>query len=268
MTKIVVTGIAGRMGQRLGSLTVEADDLFLVGGTEHEEHPSIGRDVGELLGKSNQDVEVSKNLEECIANADVVIAFTSPEATLRDAKTCADCGTAMVVGTTGFEPIQLEKFKQIIAKIPCVFASNFSTAMNVLFQLVEQAASQLGDEYDVEVIEMHHHFKVDAPSGSAITLGERAATGLGRNLSDEAIHGRQGVVGERSRKEIGMHAVRLGDVAGVHKVLFGAPGEYVELCHTATSRDAFALGALRAARFINCADTGLYSMVDVLQCEV
>lgn len=267
MTKIVVTGIAGRMGQRLGSLTVEADDLSLVGATERENHSSVGCDVGQFLGERNQGVLVSNNLEDFIELADVVIAFTSPEATLRDAKICAENDTAMVVGTTGFESVQLEEFKRTIAKIPCVFASNFSTAMNVLFQLVEQAASQLGDDYDVEVIEMHHHFKVDAPSGSAITLGEKAASGLGRNFSEQAIHGREGVVGERSRKEIGMHAVRIGDVAGVHKVLFGAPGEYVELCHTATNRDAFALGALRAARFINHADSGLYSMEDVIKAD-
>ena len=267
MTKIIVTGIAGRMGQRLGSLTLAAEDLSLVGGTEHEKHLSIGRDIGEFLGDRNKGIKITYNIEECIAIADVVIAFTSPEATLRDAKICADNGKAMVVGTTGFEPLQLEEFKQIVSNISCVFASNFSTAMNVLFQLVEQAASQLGDEYDVEIIEMHHHFKVDAPSGSAITLGERAASGLGRDFPDHAMHGREGVVGPRNNKEIGMHAVRVGDVAGVHKVLFGAPGEYVELCHTATSRDAFALGALRAARFVNDANTGLYSMADVLNFE-
>jgi 4-hydroxy-tetrahydrodipicolinate reductase len=136
--------------------------------------------------------------------------------------------------------------------------------MNVLFKLVQDAASILGDEYDVEVLEMHHHFKVDAPSGSALTLGERAAEGLGRDLKEVAVHGRQGVVGQRDRKEIGMHAIRAGDIAGVHKVLYGAPGEYLELCHTATSRDAFANGALRAVRFVAKAEVGLYSMWDVM----
>jgi 4-hydroxy-tetrahydrodipicolinate reductase len=130
--------------------------------------------------------------------------------------------------------------------------------------LVRDAASILGDDYDVEVLEMHHHLKVDAPSGSAMTLGEQAAKGLGRDLKEVAVYGREGVVGQRGRKEIGMHAIRAGDIAGVHKVLYGAPGEYLELCHTATSRDAFALGALRAARFVAQAETRLYSMGDVL----
>jgi 4-hydroxy-tetrahydrodipicolinate reductase len=168
------------------------------------------------------------------------------------------------VGTTGFSEEQLAEFKDIVAAVPCVFASNYSTAMNVLFKLVQDAASILGDEYDVEVLEMHHHFKVDAPSGSALTLGERAAEGLGRDLKEVAVHGRQGVVGQRDRKEIGMHAIRAGDIAGVHKVLYGAPGEYLELCHTATSRDAFANGALRAVRFVAKAEVGLYSMWDVM----
>ena len=170
----------------------------------------------------------------------------------------------MVVGTTGFTPEQLEEFKRIVSGITCVFASNFSTAMNVLFKLVEEAASILGDDYDVEVIEKHHRLKVDAPSGSALTLAERAAAGLDRNLREVVVHGREGVVGARTKKEIGMHAIRGGDIAGEHSVLYAAPGEYIELKHLATSRDSFALGALRAARFAATAEPGLYSMGDVL----
>jgi 4-hydroxy-tetrahydrodipicolinate reductase len=170
----------------------------------------------------------------------------------------------MVVGTTGFTPEQLEEFKRIVSGITCIFASNFSTAMNVLFKLVEEAASILGDDYDVEVIEKHHRLKVDAPSGSALTLAERAAAGLDRNLREVVVHGREGVVGARTEKEIGMHAIRGGDIAGEHSVLYAAPGEYIELKHLATSRDSFALGALRAARFAATAEPGLYSMGDVL----
>ncbi|MDE2704762.1 MAG: 4-hydroxy-tetrahydrodipicolinate reductase, partial [Gemmatimonadota bacterium] len=164
----------------------------------------------------------------------------------------------------GFTPEQLAEFKRTVADITCVFASNFSTAMNVLFKLVEEAARILGDDYDVEVIEAHHRHKVDAPSGSALTLAERAAAGLGRNLREVAVHGREGVVGERSRQEIGMHAIRAGDLAGEHTVLYAAPGECLELQHRATSRDSFALGALRAARFAGQAAPGMYSMGDVL----
>jgi 4-hydroxy-tetrahydrodipicolinate reductase len=170
----------------------------------------------------------------------------------------------MVVGTTGFSAAQLGEFYRLVANIPCVFAPNFSTAMNVLFKLVEAAARILGDDYDVEVIEAHHRLKVDAPSGSALRLAEAAAAGLERNLKEVVVHGREGVVGARTQKEIGMHALRAGDIAGDHTVLFGGPGEYIELRHHATSRDAFALGALRAVRFAAQAEAGLYDMGDVL----
>ena len=170
----------------------------------------------------------------------------------------------MVVGTTGMSAAQLAAFKASIAAVPCVFAPNFSTAMNVLFTLVEKAAAILGDDYDVEVVEAHHRHKVDAPSGSALGLAERAARGLQRNLDDVVVHGRHGAVGERTRQEIGMHALRLGDLAGDHSVFFGGGGEYLELRHHATSRDAFAVGALRAVRFAVDAAPGLYDMGDVL----
>ena len=264
MVRIAVCGIAGRMGQRLAHLTLAADDLELVAGTEYIGHDAIGSDIGAVIGARLLDIAVSDSLSSCVADADVAIAFTTPAATLADAAICADLGVPMVVGTTGFSEEQLAEFKGIVSAVPCVFASNYSTAMNVLFKLVQDAASILGDDYDVEVLEMHHHFKVDAPSGSALTLGEKAAAGLGRDLKEVVVHGREGVVGERTKKEIGMHAIRAGDIAGVHKVLYGAPGEYLELCNTATSRDAFASGALRDARFVAKAEVGLYSMGDVL----
>ena len=264
MTNIVVCGVAGRMGQRLAHLSLAAEDLQLVGGKEHPAHVAIARDIGEIIGAGRLDLEVCDSLAGLVEADRVVVNFTTPEATLEDAAICAERGTAMVVGTTGFTPEQLEEFKRIVSGITCVFASNFSTAMNVLFKLVEEAASILGDDYDVEVIEKHHRLKVDAPSGSALTLAERAAAGLDRNLREVVVHGREGVVGARTKKEIGMHAIRGGDIAGEHSVLYAAPGEYIELKHLATSRDSFALGALRAARFAATAEPGLYSMGDVL----
>ena len=264
MTNIVVCGVAGRMGQRLAHLSLVAEDLHLVGGKEHPAHEAVGRDIGEIIGARHLDLQVLDTLSGLVEPDRVVVNFTTPEATLEDAALCAERGASMVVGTTGFTPEQLAEFKRIVADITCVFASNFSTAMNVLFKLVEEAASILGDDYDVEIIEKHHRLKVDAPSGSALTLAERAAAGLDRNLSEVVVHGREGVVGERTRKEIGMHAVRGGDIAGEHSVLYAAPGEYIELKHLATSRDSFALGALRAARFAATAEPGLYSMGDVL----
>ena len=264
MTKIVVCGVAWRMGQRLAHLSLDALDLELVGGKEHPAHEAVGRDIGEIIGSSLLNIDVSDTLSGIVASDCVVVNFTTPEATLEDAALCAECGAPMVVGTTGFTPKQLDEFKRAISGISCVFASNFSTAMNALFKLVEEAASILGDEYDVEVVEAHHRHKVDAPSGSALTLAERAAAGLNRNLHEVVVHGREGVVGERTREEIGMHAVRAGDIAGEHRVLYAAPGEFIELKHFATSRDSFALGALRAARFAAAVDPGLYSMGDVL----
>jgi len=264
MIRVVVTGVAGRMGQRLAALTIEAEGLELVGGVEAPGHAAGGSPLSELVSGSAAAGDIATDLAAVIGAADVVIAFTTPSATLEHAAVCAHHGRALVVGTTGMNGEELAQFKASVDPIACVFAPNFSTAMNVLFSLVEQAAGILGDEYDVEVVEAHHRHKVDAPSGSALQLAERAARGLERNLDEVVVHGREGVVGARTRKEIGMHALRLGDLAGDHSVFFGAAGEYLELRHHATSRDAFALGALRAVRFVAGAAAGLYDMGDVL----
>jgi len=264
MTRAIVCGVAGRMGQRLAHLILDSDDLQLAGAAEHGAHEAIGQDVGEVIGSASTGHQVTAELADIIQGADVVVDFTAPEATLESAAVCARAGKAMVVGTTGFGDGQLTQFKQTVAPIACVFAPNFSTAMNVLFQLVEQAARILGDEYDVEVVEAHHRLKVDAPSGTALRLAERAAAGLERRLSEVAVHGRHGMVGARTQQEIGVHAIRLGDVAGDHAVMYGSDGEYLELRHRATSRDAFVRGALRAVRFAVAAEPGLYDMGDVL----
>ena len=264
MTKVVVSGVAGRMGQRLANLTLADAQLELVGATESPDHAAIGKDVGQAIGTEALGLTVASELSSILEKDQVAIAFTTPEATLADAAVGAEKGAAMVVGTTGFSEAQLAEFKGTVAGIPCVFAPNYSTAMNVLFTLVEEAARILGDEYDVEVVEAHHRFKVDAPSGSALRLAEKAAEGLKRKLSEVVVHGREGFVGERTQREIGMHALRLGDLAGDHSVFFGAPGEFLELRHHATSRDSFALGALKAVHFAARAKPGLYSMLDVL----
>ena len=260
--RIAVCGLGGRMGQRLGNLVLDADDLELTAASERPGHDWLGLDAGEVLGRGSLGVKVRPAI--AASDADVVVAFTTPEATLADAAVCAAAGTAMVAGTTGLSAAQLDEFRAAVAPIPCVFAPNFSTAMNLLFKLVEEAARVLGDDYDIEVVEAHHRHKVDAPSGSALRLAERAAAGVGRNLEEVAVHGREGETGERPRKQIGMHALRLGDLAGDHSVFYGSSGEYLELRHHATSRDAFALGALRAARFAAAAGPGLYDMGDVL----
>lgn len=264
MIELVVCGVAGRMGQRLAHLAIASQDLELVGGTEYPGHESVGQDIGDVIGSRRLDQVVVNYLGDVIGTAQVVTTFTTPDATLADAAVCAEKGAAMVIGTTGFSDEQLDELRRTVAPIACVFAPNFSTAMNLLFKLVQEAARILGDDYDVEVLEAHHRFKVDAPSGTALRLAERAAAGLDRNLGEVAVHGREGLVGERTRREIGIHAIRAGDLAGDHTVLFGAAGECLELRHRATSRDAFAVGALRAVRFAAQADPGLYDMGDVL----
>ena len=264
MIRVVVTGVAGRMGQRLAALTIEGEGLELVAGVEAPGHEAVGSPVSALVGGGEAAGEVVDDLEKVIAGADVTIAFTAPAATVEHAAVCARHGCALVAGTTGMSADQLAEFNKSVGGIACVFAPNFSTAMNVLFKLVEEAARILGDDYDVEVVEAHHRHKVDAPSGTALRLAEGAARGLQRNLEEVIVHGREGAVGERTRNEIGMHALRLGDVAGDHSVFFGAGGEYLELRHHATSRDAFAVGAIRAVRFVVDAVPGLYDMGDVL----
>ena len=272
MTNIVVCGVAGRMGQRLAHLSLAAEDLQLVGGKEHPAHMAIARDIGEIIGAGRLDLEVRDSLAGLVEADRVVVNFTTPEATLKDAAICAEHGTAMVVGTTGFTPEQLEEFKRIVSGITCVFASNLPClsaqppcvsmyllgSMESRIWLMPMTVVITGPpETPIIVAEKRR-------MNSALTLAERAAAGLDRNLREVVVHGREGVVGARTKKEIGMHAIRGGDIAGEHSVLYAAPGEYIELKHLATSRDSFALGALRAARFAATAEPGLYSMGDVL----
>lgn len=264
MIHIIVCGAAGRMGTRLSNWILDSDDLKLVGATERPGHRVIGKDIGSVIGREALRIPVVDDLASVIQSADVVLDFTTPSSTLNHARIAGEAGTAMVVGTTGFSPEELIQFKAFVAGIPCVMAPNYSMGVNLLFKLVEEAARILGDSYDVEIVEMHHHFKKDAPSGTAKRLGEAAARGLQRNLAEVAVYGREGMVGERTKEEIGIHAVRAGDLAGDHMVLFASTGERVELIHRASSRDPFVMGALRAVRFVVNAQPGQYDMGDVL----
>jgi len=264
MIRVVVQGAAGRMGSCIARLVLEADDMELAGATERPGHPAVGRDVGEVLGVGRMGVEVRDDLREVVEAGDVVVAFTTPEATLEAARMCGEVGRAMVVGTTGFSREQLEAFRDAVAPIPCVFSPNFSVGVNVLFRIAGEVARILGSGYDVEIVEAHHRFKKDAPSGTAKRLARAVAEGLGRDWERVAVYGREGMVGERKPEEIGIHAVRAGDIVGEHVVIFGGMGERVELVHRASSREAFARGALRAMRFVVGAKPGLYDMGDVL----
>lgn len=265
MIKIIVCGASGRMGKRLVSLILESDDLKLVGATEYIGSPSIGKDAGEIAGIGSTGVRIVDDLSSIVSGADVIIDFTMPEATLGISRVAGgQAKKAMVVGTTGLSPEQLSQFKQNVLGIPCVHSPNYSVGVNLLFKLVSEAAKILGDGYDVEIIEAHHRLKKDAPSGTAVKLAEVVAQALGRDLSQDAVYGRKGIVGERKQKEIGVLAVRAGDIVGDHTVIFGGIGERIELVHRAQSRDTFAQGALRAVRFVAKASPGLYNMADVL----
>jgi len=264
MVDAIVCGAAGRMGMRLVSL-IEADpEMRLAGAIEAPGHPAIGRDAGEVAGVGPIGVALVEELAACMDGAQVVIDFTVPDAAVRHAREAAGKGLAVVIGTTGLAEQQREDIAAAARSIPCLVAPNMSLGINVMYRLLRDAATLLGDEYDVEVVEAHHHFKKDAPSGTALRMGEVLAEALGRPLADVAVFGRHGLVGERPAKEIGLHAIRAGDIVGEHTVIFGGMGERLEIVHRAQSRDNFARGALRAAKWIVQQASGLYDMQDML----
>lgn len=263
MTRVAVTGAAGRMGSLIARLVTETEGLTLSAALERPGHPALGRDAGELAATGPLGVFIGDDLRAAYGVSDTLIDFTSAEASLAHARVAAELGKAIVIGSTGFSAEQKAELKTLSgAKI--FFTPNMSVGMNVLFKLARDAARLLGDDYDVEIVETHHRFKKDAPSGSALRLAEAAAEGLGRCLAVDGVYGRYGLVGERGPREIGVHAVRAGDVVGDHTVIFGALGERVELTHKASSRETFARGAVRAAGWIAQKSPGMYDMMDLL----
>jgi len=239
----------------------EADDMVLAGVAERPDHDLVGQDVSVVVGGAATGVLISAEIGP---DADVVVDFTVPASTAALARRCAEIGAALVSGTTNLTDEQRRRLEDAAERVPVVWAPNMSVGVNLLFQVAGSVAKALGDEYDVEIVEIHHRFKRDAPSGTARRLAEKVAEGLGRDLADCAVHGRHGDVGERTPAEIGIHAVRGGDVVGDHTVIFAALGERIELVHRAHSRDVFVRGALRAARWVAGKPAGLYSMGDVL----
>ncbi len=262
-TKIVIAGATGRMGHALLQGVFEDESLQLYGALDRAGSLNIGRDAGELFGK-NTGVYISDDAGETLQGADVLIDFTRPEASMDYLEICQRHHVKHVIGTTGFTVEQKARIAAVSKQIAIVFAPNMSVGVTLLINLVEQAAKVLGDGYDIEVVEMHHRHKIDAPSGTALRLGEAAAQGLGRDLKDCAIYSREGVTGEREAGKIGFATLRGGDVVGDHTVVFAGTGERVELTHKASSRATFALGALRAAKFLTDKKAGLYDMRDVL----
>lgn len=264
LLRVAVSGAAGRMGNTLVQAISEADDLVLGAAFEQANSPTIGTDAGMGAGVGELGVVISADVAAAISEFDVVIDFTVPAATLELASICRAHGKAMVIGTTGFSDEQLSDLRAVQADIPIFMAPNMSVGINLVFKLIEIAARALGDDVDVEVLEVHHRHKIDAPSGTAVRMGEMLAQALGRNLESDAIYGRQGITGARDRKTIGFSTMRGGDIVGEHTVMFAGEGERLEITHRAQSRMNFAQGALRAARYIPGQQPGLYDMQTLL----
>jgi 4-hydroxy-tetrahydrodipicolinate reductase len=265
--RITVAGAGGRMGHALIEAVLDSSDFALAGALDVANSPAIGTDAGERFGRSTG-VQVVADIDAAVRGCDVLIDFTLPSGASAHLAACAHAGTAAVVGTTGFDDAGKAGIAEYARAIPIVFAPNMSMGISVLAELVERAARVLGSTFDIEIVEMHHRHKVDAPSGTALKLGEAAAAGAGVKLREHAVYAREGVTGERRSGTIGFATLRGGDVVGEHTVIFAGAGERLELTHRATSRLNFAAGALRAARFVAerraNGENGLFGMTDVL----
>lgn len=261
---IVITGATGRMGRQLVTLVHQATDLTLVGATARPANSLISTDIGALCGLGEIGIELNDDLAAVEGPVDAVIDFTTPGATEGHLKTCIEKQWPLIIGTTGLSDSQKASVEQAGSALPVVFAPNMSVGITMLLNLVEQTARALGDDYDVEITEMHHRHKVDAPSGTALALGEAAARGLDRDLSECAVYGREGAEGPRDSNTIGFATLRGGDVVGEHTVIYAGDGERIEIGHKASSRTTFASGALRAARWLNGQPAGYYTMRNVL----
>ncbi len=252
------------MGRSLIEACVSDSELVLGLAVEHSESTLLAADAGEVAGVGRRNVEITSNLSHYPDAYDVIVDFTHPEAALANLVICHQFGKCAVIGTTGFDQAQKEHIAGIACDIAIVLAPNMSVGVNLCFKLLDMAARVLGDEVDVEIIEAHHRHKVDAPSGTALRMGEVVAKALGRNLGEHAIYGRQGNTGERDVKTIGFETIRAGDIVGEHTVMFAGEGERLEITHKASSRMTFAKGAMRAARWVVQQPAGLYDMQDVL----
>lgn len=264
MTRIAIAGAAGRMGRNLIQAVHDTEGLELVAALEHPDSTLLGSDAGDLVGFGRLGVALGADLAAVSGEFDVLIDFTRPEPTLANLAICRSAGRRMVIGTTGFSEAQKLEIAAAANDIGIVFAPNMSVGVNLCLKLLDMAARVLGDEVDIEVIEAHHRHKVDAPSGTALRMGEVVAAALGRDLASCAVYGREGHTGERDRRTIGFETIRAGDIVGDHTVLFAGTGERVEITHKASSRMTFANGAVRAAGWLMAQQAGLFDMQDVL----
>jgi len=263
LRRIAIAGASGRMGHMLIEAVHEADDLRLAGALDMASSPALGSDAGAFLGASSG-VPIVSDLRAGLKDAQVLIDFTRPEGTLAHLAVCRELGVQAVIGTTGFSDAQKAEIAAFARDIAIVMAPNMSVGVNVTFKLIEMAAKALATGYDIEIIEAHHRHKVDAPSGTALKMGEVIAGALGRDLKDCAVYAREGVTGERDPSSIGFATIRGGDIVGDHTVLFAGTGERIEITHKSASRATYAQGSLRAVRFLADKKAGLFDMADVL----
>jgi len=264
LIKVAVAGAMGRMGQRILWALKDDRDFQLAYAFEREGHPDLGKEIRSLLGTGGLGLVLKEGLKDISQRIDVLIDFTTPEATLNHLRWAVEHNVPMVIGTTGFSKEMLSEIRDLGEKIPCVMAPNMSVGVNLMFFLAKIMAEVLGEDFDVEIWEAHHRMKKDAPSGTALRILEVVSNALGRDPEASAIYRSKGIIGERSKKEIGMQVIRAGDIVGEHTLLFGGIGERIEVTHRAHSRDTFARGALRAAKWLVGRPKGLYDMQDVL----
>lgn len=264
MINLIVSGASGKMGSRIIALSRDITDIKLTGAVERKGHKEIGNDIGPVIGIGITEVSITDDVKTVIEKGDVLVDFSSPSATIECLKSLSGTPVPVVIGTTGFSKDEVEYIKLYAQGTPCVFAPNMSVGVNLLLKVLEDIAKVTGDDYDVEIVEAHHRLKKDAPSGTAMKMAQVLASALNRNLEDTAVYARHGLIGERTKKEIGIQTVRAGDIVGEHTVLFGGLGERIEITHKASSRDTFARGALKAAQWVYKQTPGLYDMQDVL----
>lgn len=262
--RIGIAGVAGRMGRILVQTVDRTPGTELAAGSERPDSPDEGRDIGEIAGIGTCGIIATTDPAALVAASDVVIDFTSPQTTMAHVDLAVAAGTSMVIGTTGMDAGHRDKLAAAGESIPLVFAANMSLGVNLLLGLTRQVAASLDEDFDIEIVEIHHHHKKDAPSGTALVLAEAAAAGRGVNLADVADRGRDGLTGARKRGDIGLAALRGGDIVGDHKVIFAGQGERIEIGHIATSRDIYGNGAVKAALWLQGRPAGFYGMADVL----
>ena len=264
MVRIAIAGAAGRMGRNLVKASHAHSEAVVSAGSERPGSSLVGVDIGELCGIGPCEVLLTDDLTQVINDFDVVVDFTSPANTLSNLALCQQHGKSIVIGTTGFSQQERDQISVVAKSTPVVMAPNYSVGVNLVFKLLEKAAKVMGDECDIEIVEAHHRHKVDAPSGTAIGMGEAIAGAMGNQLSDVAVYAREGITGERTKDEIGFATIRAGDIVGEHTAMFADIGERVEITHKASDRMTFANGAVKAAVWLARQPAGFYTMVDVL----